>query len=407
VPDPDTVQLVNPNLHVILIHFPIALLFVGTFIELFAFIWPRNTFRVAGRWMILIGALAAIPAATTGMYAARQAMRQPDLTLYALKQQAQFSPEQWELLDHHWKFNSIAAAMLGVLIVVWLGSTDRVRHKAHFAFLLVLLVSVGFIATGAWHGGELVYAHPTAQKLVTGGWPRHGDVAERPAHPADAVGDKGKWVFDALHYAGEQIEKFDEPMDVHAQMAGWTVAIALATLGLSIRNLWTAPNSIRTDDLASNDDDILNAISGKSGSGEKRALMETQTSSEIPIAPVRMPAARFWLLAFLLALGTTKLGFILTGPSSFKDVVDGLSDSLRMKAHFIAGASIIVLTLLLALTTRFARHNKVLVGCFSLLLVTAIAAQVWLGALLLFDTDQGPINHFNVETTATTQPSMT
>ena len=48
------------------IHFPIAMLFVGTAIELLAFMWRGSGFRAAGRWMILIGALASIPAATTG-----------------------------------------------------------------------------------------------------------------------------------------------------------------------------------------------------------------------------------------------------------------------------------------------------------------------------------------------------
>src|SRR3954468_9596974 len=71
------VQLVNPNLHVILIHFPIALLIAGTLIEVFAWLWRRSGFLAAGRWMLLIGGLAMIPSATAGMYAARQAMTHP------------------------------------------------------------------------------------------------------------------------------------------------------------------------------------------------------------------------------------------------------------------------------------------------------------------------------------------
>src|SRR5262245_22228828 len=90
-------QLVNPDLHVILIHFPIAMLFVGAAIELLApLFWRRSSFRAAGRWMILVGALAAIPAVTTGLFAARHAMGHFDLNLAQLREQSDLKPENWE-----------------------------------------------------------------------------------------------------------------------------------------------------------------------------------------------------------------------------------------------------------------------------------------------------------------------
>jgi uncharacterized membrane protein len=67
-------EFIIPNWHVILIHYPLALLTVGTLIEIFSFLWRRSGFRAAGRGMILIGALCAIPAATSGIYAARQVL---------------------------------------------------------------------------------------------------------------------------------------------------------------------------------------------------------------------------------------------------------------------------------------------------------------------------------------------
>ena len=48
-------EFVNPNLHVVWVHFPMALLIIGALIELFSFMWWRSGFRAAGRWMILIG----------------------------------------------------------------------------------------------------------------------------------------------------------------------------------------------------------------------------------------------------------------------------------------------------------------------------------------------------------------
>jgi len=386
-------QLLNPNLHVILIHVPIAMLFVGTFIETFAFLWRRSSFRTAGRWMILVGALATIPATTTGMFAARQAMRQgPDTTWADLKQTAQLNAAQWDHLNHHVKFNAIAATLLGVLIVTWLGASDSLRQKGHFIYLAALLAAVGLIGAGSWHGGELVYKETTGPGLVTTGL-RPFEAA--PETSSTEPADKSKVVFDSLNYAGKQITRFDDLIDVHALLAGWVVAFAVVTLGLSFRNLSLVP--VEVSDTLANDEDIIHALAGRAGdSRTMSAPLPTRIET-----PILAPASRFWLLVALLAIGAILTGWMIASPSAWEDVVYYFKDGtkLRDRAHIIAGGSILVLSLLLALSTRFAPHNRVLVGCFSLLLVTALAAQVWLGVLLLFDTSEGALNHFNAPTT--------
>src|SRR3954454_19920282 len=62
-------ELVNPNLHVVLVHFPLALLVAGLGVEILSVLYRRTTLRAAGRWMILLGALAAVPPALSGAYA--------------------------------------------------------------------------------------------------------------------------------------------------------------------------------------------------------------------------------------------------------------------------------------------------------------------------------------------------
>ena len=62
-------RFIVPNLHVALLHFPIALLLLGTAIEVFSFLWRRSGVRIAARWMILLGALSMLPAAASGMFA--------------------------------------------------------------------------------------------------------------------------------------------------------------------------------------------------------------------------------------------------------------------------------------------------------------------------------------------------
>jgi hypothetical protein len=75
-------ELISPNLHVVLIHYPLGMLIAGTLIELFSFLWPRSTFRTAGRWMILIGALSTIPATFSGVYALRDVARVSTIPMF-------------------------------------------------------------------------------------------------------------------------------------------------------------------------------------------------------------------------------------------------------------------------------------------------------------------------------------
>ena len=66
----------------------------------------------------------------------------------------------------------------------------------------------------------------------------------------------------------------------------------------------------------------------------------------------------------------------------------------REGLHIVFGASILVLVLILALLTRFAPRSRVFLSGFALLLVLVMAAQVWLGVLLIFDGGRGPLARF-------------
>jgi len=63
--------------------------------------------------------------------------------------------------------------------------------------------------------------------------------------------------------------------------------------------------------------------------------------------------------------------------------------------HAIAGVSIVVLSLLLAIIAGTAPRARGLIFLISLLLIAAVAAQVWLGILMLWDTHDGPAQRFN------------
>ncbi|RPI58810.1 MAG: hypothetical protein EHM48_09750, partial [Planctomycetaceae bacterium] len=67
-------EFITPNWHAFLIHAPMGLLGVGIVVELLKFCWPQSSLRNAGRWMIALGSLLAVPALTAGIYALRNVM---------------------------------------------------------------------------------------------------------------------------------------------------------------------------------------------------------------------------------------------------------------------------------------------------------------------------------------------
>ena len=158
-------ELVNPNLHVVLIHFPIALLLTGTLIELFSFLgWRTSGFRIAGRWMILLGALLAIPTAFAGLYAMSDVVRMQNTAPLdsTWSQTLAGSPvvrdaEGWAMLQRHAFLNGGIVALLGLVIVVWLSGSDEWRRKVHLPVMVLLLAGVGATVVSAWYGGEMVY----------------------------------------------------------------------------------------------------------------------------------------------------------------------------------------------------------------------------------------------------------
>ena len=147
-------ELIRPNLHVAAVHFPIALLTAGVLIEIFSFLgWRRSSFRIAGRWMLLLGAMTMVPATFTGLYAMTELAPQGIDALRAVQ------PAVAETLeDHLWlQAGSTLAAML--VVMLWIACSDRWRDRLGFVFKLLLLTLLFAQLAGAHHGGELVYAH--------------------------------------------------------------------------------------------------------------------------------------------------------------------------------------------------------------------------------------------------------
>src|SRR5580658_2444321 len=151
-------KFIIPNFHVVLIHFPIAMLAAGVAIELFSFLWRRSSFREAGQWMILIGTLSAVPALTTGLYAFQDVMGHGHGadSMVEFKAASGFNQTDWNFVRQHIILNSAATVLSLFAVVMWLGASDRWRKLLGIPALLMLIISLFLMVGGAWHGGEMV-----------------------------------------------------------------------------------------------------------------------------------------------------------------------------------------------------------------------------------------------------------
>jgi hypothetical protein len=356
--------------------------------------------------MILLGALSAIPTALTGIYAfanvARmdlpQGVSNADQTWSDTWSQTQLDPEQKEHLRQHTLSQAIATGVCALLATLWMGCSDNWRRKLYLPVLLGLLFGLVAMLYGAWHGGEMVYRHGTAVLRVQ----QHGAMAEssQPKTSESAADEQTEKKF--------RLEYVVPPLQLHVLLAGLAVAFGLGAMGLSARAIATqGPQDYRSQDL---DEFGLDPQVGRDALDPplKRGTAALDVARSLnPDAGVeakigtRLPVSRTWLLAFLIGGGAALAGWWFLGGGDElhtwqpRRLWEMVVPNPRRLFHVVTGTVIVFVPLLLALVTRVSRRPKVLLTILSLVLLAAVALQVWLGVLLMFDTEHGPVTRFN------------
>jgi len=378
----------RPNWHVILVHHPIALLSLGLLIEMGSFMWRRSAVRTAGRWMLLLGTLLAVPASLSGIYAYQHAVGDARGTWAAQVAASTLHAEQWEFLNRHaWVNGAVTVALLAV-VVAWVGSSDLWRRRLYWPFLLFMALSMGALTWGTWHAGEAVYRWGTGVARVAppGAEPERTTRSDWRAHA----------------------EYFVPPMQAHLALTGLCIAASAVALALSVRAITSRhPDPALTltgnaDTGFGTDPDAVAALAVEQSNAEGAIAADAAPGMHDPgtwpgpHVPPAVPAARFWVLAALLALLTGVAGLWMVDTWTWAKVRGTLEGAeIRPKAHVVLGAAAVLLPLLLAVVARWWPRKKVLLGTLSGLLLLAVAAQVWVGILLMLDTDAGSLTKWN------------
>jgi uncharacterized membrane protein len=139
-----------PNIHPLLVHFPIALIFAVIVIDLIGFFRKNEAFLRAGTIITLFAAAGAIAAVVSGLLA---------------EESVWHSEAAEEIIEKHELLAFIYLGLIVLLAIVKLAANRKPLGPIGLAGLVIAVVAAGVVSFGGYLGGELVYSHGTG---VTG-----------------------------------------------------------------------------------------------------------------------------------------------------------------------------------------------------------------------------------------------
>jgi uncharacterized membrane protein len=135
------------NLHPLVVHFPIALLFSAALFYFLRWITGRDSWSWTGFWMLVLGTVSAAVAAGTGLYASTGLMIAPSVREH--------------LLVSHMRI-MLAVVALSAVLALWAAIARPMPARGRLLFLMLLLVLIGSITIGADYGGRMVFDYNAA-----------------------------------------------------------------------------------------------------------------------------------------------------------------------------------------------------------------------------------------------------
>lgn len=133
-----------PNIHPLIVHFPVALAFAVVIFDLIGIFSRRPSFISAATKLSVFAALGGAAAVITGLIA---------------EESVRHSDAAHELLETH---EALGFAFLGVMVIMAifrLAVGKRLEERGVWIAVLLGLTAAAVVGTGAYIGGELVYRY--------------------------------------------------------------------------------------------------------------------------------------------------------------------------------------------------------------------------------------------------------
>ncbi len=131
-----------PNIHPLLVHFPIALLTISVLFDLVYLLTKKEVFSSVGWWTQLAGVAGLAGTIVSGLYAERTVI---------------IATEARSCFETHQQMAFVSATIFAILLLWRIASKTNLPSKQRAAYLLLSLLGVIAMWVGAWYGGEMVY----------------------------------------------------------------------------------------------------------------------------------------------------------------------------------------------------------------------------------------------------------
>lgn len=377
-------SLIEPNVHVAVVHFPIGLLITGVLAEVVGLVVGSAGLRVGARWMMLLGAMAGVPVSLSGLYALGDVVRRTagesavaegmsqGMTWYDAISASTLNPGYLSALFLHAKIQLGATVVALLTSVAYLAGSDGMRRLLYLPCLLLMLGVAGGVGVGSHVAGQVVYGVVT-HVPHTDSLPSSPSPVVPSTHPATRNYDPMptvQEVEDALAYV-------TPPLQLHMLLAGSVISLGLVSLACAYRN------------------GSLGGVPVIRGRGA-------------PVSVSRLPASRLLLLTGLLAVAAASAGtWHLARETETRDLHalweiavpfpprEALRpehrEELRRPVHIASGVLLVSVPLLLSGYLLLRPRSRFVLTLGFLLFLGASGVQALSGTLLLLDTPEGKL----------------
>ena len=140
-----------PNIHPLIVHFPIALLTASLVFELLGVALKRADLERTAWWLLLAGCVGLGGAVATGLLAEKGVMIPAEVS-------SQF--------ETHQEMAFLAATVYAIIILWRISNKTLLPQRMRSMYFLLTVAALVAIWVGAWFGREMVYGSGVGVKVT-------------------------------------------------------------------------------------------------------------------------------------------------------------------------------------------------------------------------------------------------